>query len=168
MSEVRQVDEPSDAATIERAHRLANEAMHMVALQHRRVRTEEPEDRAFAFRWWADLQFLVISLRRLRLAAVLATKHQASRAAVKRAVETFDEVLPSLRRMRNIGEHIDEYAIEKGHDRQVDRRQLEVGAFDGTTFEWLGGRLNIDEGLAAGESLCRAVRDAHSAQVKSS
>jgi hypothetical protein len=46
--------------------------------------------------------------------------------------------------MRNVGEHIDEYAVEAGRDREVDRRQLQIGSFDGTTFTWVGGKIDVD------------------------
>ncbi|MGC1165837.1 MAG: hypothetical protein WA862_07010 [Solirubrobacterales bacterium] len=157
------MDQPSDAATLERAHSLANEAVHMVALQRRRLQSEEPEDQAFIFRRWADFQFLVISLRRLRLAGLLAAKHEVSRAAIRSAIREFDESLPDLQKMRNVGEHIDDYAFEGGRDRSVDRRALQVGSFDSTTLEWLGERLNVDEALAAAENLYRAIKDALSA-----
>jgi hypothetical protein len=151
-------DKPSDAAIIERAHSLANEAVHMVALQRRRLQSEEPEDQAFVFRRWADFQFLIISLRRLRLAGLLAAKPKASRAAVKTAIREFDKALPDLQKLRNVGEHIDEYAMEKGRDRSVNRRALQVGSFDSTMLEWFGGRLNVDEALVAAENLYRAIK----------
>jgi hypothetical protein len=163
------MDELSDAAILERARSLANEAVHMVALQRRRLQSEEPEDRAFIFRRWADFQFLIISLRRLRLAGVLAARPKSSRAVIKKAIRKFDDALPDrLRTMRNVGEHIDEYAIEKGRDRRVSRRQLQVGTFDDATFEWLGGNLNADDALVAAEALYSAIKDARSAENKAS
>jgi hypothetical protein len=47
---------PSHAATYERARRLANLAVWTVALQKRRLKTNEPEDAEFLFRRWADFQ----------------------------------------------------------------------------------------------------------------
>jgi hypothetical protein len=51
-------DKPSDGAIVERALSLANDAMFTVKLQHRRLRTDEPEDEVFFFRRSADFQFL--------------------------------------------------------------------------------------------------------------
>jgi hypothetical protein len=154
------MDKPSDAATIERAHSLANEAIHMVALQRRRLQSNEPEDEAFIFRRWADFQFLIVSLRRLRLAALLAAKPETNRAVIESAISEFDEALPDLRKMRNIGEHIDEYAIEKGRDRSVNRLALQAGGFDNVALDWLGGRLDADEALVAAEALHSAIKAA--------
>lgn len=158
------MDTRSDAAIVERAHSLANEAIHMVALQRRRLQSDEPEDETFAFRRWADFQFLIVSLRRLRQAGVLAAKPVASRPEIEEAIGEFDEALPHLQKMRNVGEHVDEYAIERGHDRGVDRRALRVGRFDNTTLEWLGGDLNADDALAAAKKLYSAIKDKSSAQ----
>jgi hypothetical protein len=156
--QVRLSSAPSEAASIERARSLANEAMHMVSLQRRRIRSQEPEDETFAFRWWTDFQFLVISLWRLRSAAVLAIRSHSAPSPLKTALGAFDQALPDLRRMRNVGEHADEYALDRGRDRAVDRRHLQAGAFDGTTFLWLRGRLNLDQALVAAENLYRAIR----------
>jgi hypothetical protein len=161
---------PTPAATIERAHSLANEAIHMIALQRRRLQSEEPEDKTFVFRRWADFQFFIISLRRLRQAALLASRPTASRETIKGAIAEFDEALPDLRKegnvvlkLRNVGEHADDYAVERGHDRNVSRQALQVGTFDTTILEWLGERLDADDALAAAERLYGAIRDAHSA-----
>lgn len=54
--------------------------------------------------------------------------------------------------MRNVGEHIDEYAIEAGRDREVSRRQLQVGDFDGTTFIW------VDQAVEVADNLYREIR----------
>lgn len=156
------MDTPSDAATIERAHSLANEAIHMVALQRRRLQSEEPEDETFIFRRWADFQFFIVSLRRLRQAALLAARPTAGKAAIESAISEFDDSLPDLRKMRNVGEHVDEYAVERGRDRSVSRRALQVGTFNATTLEWLGERLDADEALAAAERLYGAIKDARS------
>jgi hypothetical protein len=157
------MDTPSDAATIERSHSLANEAIHMIALQRRRLQAAEPEDETFVFRRWADFQFFIVSLRRLRRAALLAARPRAGKAGIETAISEFDESLPGLQKMRNVGEHVDEYAVEGGRDRSVSRRALQVGSFDAATFEWLGERLDADDALAAAERLYGAIKDTRSA-----
>jgi hypothetical protein len=116
---------PSDPAILERAHSLANKAVHTVALQHRRLRGAEPEDDTFIFRWWADLQFLIVALRRLRRAAQLASHVPTVTNDIDQALRQFDRALPGLATMRNIGEHIDDYALETPRRRHnVGRREL--------------------------------------------
>ena len=98
---------PSKAAILERARSLANEAMFTVALQRRRIRTDEPEDDVFVMRWWADLQFFIVALRRLRRAAELASRVEPVKDIVILALHSFDDALPQLAVMRNVGEHIE-------------------------------------------------------------
>jgi hypothetical protein len=81
--------------------------MHTVALQVRRLATEEPEDETFVLRWWADLQFLIVALRRLRRAAGLAASADDEGGRLRAAIERFDRRLPALAVMRNVGEHLD-------------------------------------------------------------
>src|SRR5438067_2385046 len=103
---------PADAAILERAYSLALEAMKTIEMQRRRVNSEEPEDATFVFRWWADLQFFIVSLRRLRRVAELAEQVPSIAKDISTALTQFDAVLPMLSMMRNVGEHIDDYALD--------------------------------------------------------
>jgi hypothetical protein len=152
--------EEKDAALLERAKSLSNQACFTIALQRRRLRSVEPEDDIFIFRWLADLQFLLVALRRLRRAAQLAANPTHLRPAIMAAIADFDAALPGLATMRNVGEHIDNYALNdpKRHHRNVKPGQLQVGSWDGTVFTWLGHQLDIDVAVAAGDKLFLAVK----------
>jgi hypothetical protein len=156
---------PSHAATYERARRLANLAVWTVALQKRRLKTNEPEDSEFIFRRWADFQFLIVALTRLRRAATLAAKAPAVAASMKTALATFDNSLPMLKRMRDIAEHFDDYAVDRGRDRTITRASLEVGVIGDSTFEWLGQRLDTNVALAAAHQLFKEIQQAQSLLV---
>ncbi len=71
----------SEADILERARSLCSEGCFAVALQHRRLRSKEPEDEVFILRWWTDLQFLIVSLRRLRRSALTAAHVRGADAA---------------------------------------------------------------------------------------
>jgi hypothetical protein len=150
---------PSDTVILERAISLVNEAMFTVELQRRRVRSTEPEDERFIFRRWADLQFLVVALRRLRRVAPIAAKGQSAAPTILSAVKAFEASLPGLATMRNVGEHIDDYALDnpKRHHKQIDSRMLQAGSWDGSTYSWLDGCINVDAAYDAAMDLHRAV-----------
>lgn len=139
--------------------------MHTIALQVRRLESEEPEDKTFVLRWWADLQFLIVALRRLRRAAELAATADDENGRVRAALNTFDRRLPALAVMRNVGEHLDAYGADSPtrHRKTIDRRQLQVGTFDGYKYRWLVDEhgqqleLDIDEAKAAAEELFSAI-----------
>lgn len=153
-------DEPSEVVTLERARSLANEAMFTVALQRRRTRSTEPEDEVFIMRWWADLQFFIVALRRLRRAAELASRVPlAQGTGLSVALRDFDNALPQLSKLRNVGEHIDEYAVDgsKRRHKDVDRRFLQVGTWDGNTYQWLGESINVDVAHDAAYELFSAI-----------
>jgi hypothetical protein len=160
--------DPSDAAILERAKSLCNEACFTIALQHRRLQTTEPEDEVFVMRWWADVQFLIVALRRLRRSAELAARVPSISGDLRAAIRKFDNALPTVAKMRNVGEHIDNYGVDapKRHHPDIDRRQLQVGTWDGTVFRWLGSELDIDDAMQAfgavkqaAESHCRAEKE---------
>jgi hypothetical protein len=155
----------SATATYERARRLGNLAMWSVDLQCRRLRSTEPEDEAFLFRKWADFGFLVVALTRLRRAASLAAECPEIRSVIEPAIRQFDCAVPDRKRMRDVAEHIDDYALDRGRSRSVAHHSLEVSSLndDGPTLEWLEARLNAEEALRAAQELFCAIQEASSA-----
>ncbi|MFZ5496142.1 MAG: hypothetical protein ACOZE5_12505 [Verrucomicrobiota bacterium] len=149
---------PTNAATYERARRLANQALWTVDLQCRRLESDEPGDRQFILRKWSDLHFLIVALTRLRRAAQLSVKVVPISADMRAALATFDRALPHLKKMRDVAEHIDEYSVDAGRDQSVSRKSLEVGYCDGETWQWLGYDLNPRAALMAGIELFEAIR----------
>lgn len=87
---------PSESSILERARSLCNEAVWTVALQRGRLRSSEPEDVDFVFRRWADFQFLIVALRRLRRAADFATRVSSVDVLVNDAIREFDQAIPGL------------------------------------------------------------------------
>jgi hypothetical protein len=148
----------SDRSILQRANSLCNEACLTIALQHRRLRSIEPGDDNFVFRWWADIQFLIVALRRLRRSAEIAVSILKLSSLLNDALREFDDALPCLAKMRNVGEHVEDYALDRGRDRSVSRSEIQVGSWDGTVYSWLGESLNIDTALSAAQKLLMAVR----------
>ena len=138
---------PSDEAILHRALVFAHEALKAADVQLQRARIEDPDLGGMA-QWWIDLQFFIIALRRLRRAGELAAAVQ-NRGTIEDAIRDFDNALPKLGLLRNVGEHIDAYSREAGRDRSVRWRQIQVGGWDKTTFEWLGVKINADVAMAA-------------------
>ena len=157
---------PSSQATYERARRLANVACFTVALQRRRLMTSEPDDREFRFRRWADFQFLIVALARLRRAAVLAAKVPEIRVPIGTAIKAFDASMPDLKIMRDVAEHIDEYATDEGrksakpgrNSSGVRRQALEVACVGKRHVQWLGCSLDTEQAVRASEALFKAIK----------
>jgi hypothetical protein len=99
-------------------------------------------------------------LRRLRRVAELAKQVPAVEEHVQRALIEFDRAVPSLQTMRNVGEHVDVYALDRGRDKTISRRELQIGKWVGTTFHWLGAQLDIERAMTASEELLNAMRNA--------
>jgi DDE superfamily endonuclease len=81
------------------------------------------------------------------------------RIGITTAIQEFDKALPDLAKMRNVGEHIDDYAADdpKRRHRDVGRGQLQVGSWDPPVFSWVGD-LDIDLTLKASGELFVAVK----------
>src|ERR1700761_6329203 len=141
---------PPQAATYERAHRLANLALWTADLQYRRLDTDEPGDTNFPLRRWSDFYFFIVAMTRLRRAAFLASKIPSVKDRMEVALKSFDATLPNLKKMRDVAEHIDDYAMGTGRDKSINRKSLEVGITDGETWEWLGFKLDVGVALRAG------------------
>jgi len=140
--------------------------MFTVDLQTRRLRSVEPEDTEFIFRPWADFGFLVAALVRLKNAA--RTFRKAEGVKIDKAIETFEAALPSLKRLRDVAEHIDEYAVDssKRKHKEVESRSVAVGGWDGKVFSWYGGSLDVDKAREAATNLFSAIRDEKNRYVR--
>jgi hypothetical protein len=160
--ERKDINGPSYAATYERARRLANLAMWTISLQRRRLKSHEPEDDQFLFRRWADFQFLIVALTRLRRAATLTANLPGLKTSIQNALKDFDSKLPMLKNMRDTAEHFDDYALDKGRNRSIKRGSLEVGAIGESDFEWLGYKLNADTAASAAQQLFKEIQQAKS------
>jgi hypothetical protein len=154
------MDKPSHFATYERARRLANIELYTVALQRRRLRTKEPEDGEFLFRRWADFHFLVVALVRLRRAAELAAEIPKIKNEIRLALHKFDAAVPDLKKLRDVAEHFDDYALDRGRLTNINRRQLEVAVIGSTKLSWLDGEFDADEAFNAGQHLFDAIKQA--------
>ena len=150
---------PSNESTYERASRLANLALWTVDLQRRRLNSTEPEDDRFIFRRWSDFHFLIVALTRLRRAAELAAKVPVIRQMMRAGLQSFDSALPNLKKMRDVAEHIDDYAMDRGKDRSIGRESLEVSASDSQQWQWLGFELDAANALSVGARLVAVLKD---------
>jgi hypothetical protein len=150
---------PDSTAVYERARRLANQALWTIDLQRRRLSSDEPEDDKFVLRKWSDFHFLIVALTRLRRAAELAAKVPVMSERMREALEIFDSTVPHLKKMRDVAEHIDDYAVDRGRDRSISRKSLEVASSDGETWEWLGFEIDGGKALSASVSLFGALKD---------
>jgi|GEM_PF-1575982 len=151
---------PSDPVVLKQARRFANEAMFTLDLQWRRVHTDEPEDADFPMRIWSDLYFFIVALQRLRRAATLARRVAAASSGLDRAVDDFDRAVPLLKVMRDVGEHIDDYAQDSSRRRHrtVTHDVLQVAQWDGETYRWLGETLNLVNARMVAQELYDVIR----------
>jgi len=150
---------PSDAETYERARRLGNLALWTIDLQCRRLNSSEPEDDKFVLRPWSDFHFLLVALTRLRRAAEHAAKVPSIRRRMRASSKSFDCALPNLIKMRNVAEHIDDYATDAAKDPTISRKSLEVGTWDGRRSGWLGFEFGANSALSASGRLFQVLKD---------
>lgn len=132
---------PSWSSVVEHALRRAQDACLLVTLQCRRLERAEREESQLAVRVWADVQMLMVALRQLRRSVELAALAPPLQDGLVRALAEFDGPLPDLWRMRSVEEHFEAHPVP------------ETNAWDGRTFTWAGGTLNVDEALKAAERL---------------
>jgi hypothetical protein len=166
-----EVADLSDTDVVERAKSLANDWMWAVSLQHDRIVNPRPQDQPFHpfgmpdFNE-ADVHFLAIALRRLRQAA--ATIEHAPRHGdrVRRAIETFDAKLPWLKRLRDVFEHLEDYAVNS--DRRhtsTSRGELQVWSRGKDSMNWLGYDINWRDAHLAAQDLYKSVEAAYNSLV---
>lgn len=161
--------EPSALQVIDRAVRLGSNALYAIDLQIRRIASSEPEDEEFLFRPWMDIQYLIYTFWRMRLAGRAAARKASDDPSLVAAVAAFDRQIPHLKAMRDVAQHLDDYILDSsqrrttrrsGDSRPVGRRQLEVGAWSMDSFHWLGMELRFAESRQAAAELYSSLRAA--------
>jgi len=78
---------------------------------------------------------------------------------MRAALRTFDAALPHLKKMRDVAEHVDDYAVDDGKDKSISRKSLEVASCDGETWHWLGFEMNAADAMSASVRLFKALKD---------
>ena len=157
----------SEAAVVERAKSLANRWMWAVSLQHDRITRPRPQDKEFhpfgggTFDE-ADVHFLVIALWRLRTVATTVEHVPQVWDSVRNAIKAFDDRLPWLKRLRDVFEHLEDYAVDSTLRRtDTSRRELQVWAGSKKGIQWLGYDVDWKEALSAAQDLYHAVKTAY-------
>jgi hypothetical protein len=108
-----------------------------------------------------DLHFFLVALVRLRRCiAKVCERVPAFRSTLESHVQSFDEALPWLQRLRNASEHVDEYNLDEGHEPSVRRQQIQTWYTDtaangGLIWGWLGERVEVDQAASAAATLVR-------------
>jgi hypothetical protein len=172
---------PSVGQTLGRSARLASNSIFAIRLQLTRlhtsriVATSDDVDDTIMQRW-ADSEFLIIALWRLRTIARITASIGSVRDNMTAAIEKFDQQLPDLQMMRHVSQHLDDYAIDHptrrrqrkpGSQALIGRRLLEVAGFENDEFHWLRGRLNFADAETAANALYSEILKARDAYGES-
>ena len=136
---------PDWQALLGQALRQAREARWTVELQCRRLKEGAGGEPQRGLRLWADLQMLLIALRRLRRSAELAALAPAATDEIVAAIAAFDRPLPDLWRLGNIEAPFERAPVSVADD------------WTGPVIEWTGGALNVDDALRCSEALVEAM-----------
>lgn len=146
--------------------------MWAVSLQHDRITKPRIQDRAFhpfqlnTFNE-ADVHFLVIALRRLRTVATTLEHVPQVWDSVRSAIQSFDNSLPWLKKLRDVFEHLEDYAVDSNLRRTTtSRKALQVWSFDENGMHWFDYYIDWKEALTAAQNLYYSVKAAHSLLAK--
>ncbi len=152
-------------AVYEDARSEANVAVWAIQLQINRLRSKDNEIPGFALQSVVDFHFLVTALTRLRKMANLVSKY----SNISEAIKEFDETLPDLKKIRNVLEHIDEYRLGEGRNKDVSVNALRTMSLDLDRIQWLDYEIKTDEALKVSDILFQAIKtnapEAYTAKV---
>jgi hypothetical protein len=158
------LDPPSEGVIFERLRTESTIWINAVHLQVTRI------DRRHAQKYMeleditaveVDLHFLLVALVRLqRCVNRVGANIPGLSASLDQRASIFEREIPSLRKLRNVSEHIDEYNLDAGRNRSVSRRQVQTWAFDtnddgGLVWRWLGETLDVRRSQEAAVALYR-------------
>lgn len=153
------MDEEKVVSLYEDMRHLANVAVWAVDLQIKRLETNEPEFADFPFQPLVDFHFLVTALTRLQEIAEALKAIEDMEPVMEKAIESFEKEVPGLRDIRNVLEHIGEYARGAGHDQDVQYGEMFTVVLDSDCIQWLGYELRPRAALSASDTLFHVIKE---------
>ncbi|WP_237156283.1 hypothetical protein [Mycobacteroides franklinii] len=160
----RQRGTPSEGVIVERLRTEATNWINAVALQSGRIDRrfrKQHADHVEIQTLEVDLHFFLVAAVRLRRCIEQVSRRVPGLSGpLATRLFSFDTETPSLLRLRNVSEHIDEYNVDQGRDDTVSRRQVQTWYLDsassgGPIWGWLGQTLDIEQTEKAALSLYR-------------
>lgn len=136
---------PDWPVVLGQALRQAEDASWTVALQCRRLKSDAAGEARRGLRLRADLQMLLIALRRLRRSAELAALAPEARDELSIAIAAFDRPLPDLWRLEDMETLFERAPVAIADD------------WSGPIIPLPGGVLNIDDALDCSDALLTAI-----------
>jgi len=89
---------------------------------------------------------------------------------ISEAIKKFDETLPDLKDIRNVLEHIDEYRLGKGRNKNVSANALRTILLGPDRIQWLDYEIKTNEAIEVSDFLFQAIKanapEAYLAKVK--
>lgn len=145
-----------NAAILEWSRSLANESAQAASLQARRIHTFSVGPETDPWQLLYDYQFLIGALARFDNAVSIAENVPTITGRIVLIRKEFANKVPGLRKMRNVLEHAEDYAVDAQHfgsnrrgRKEVFRQQLQVGSWTQEGYEWLGETLHVDTAMDA-------------------
>lgn len=158
------LEPPSEGVVLERLKTEATlwiNAVHLQAARIERRHSRENIEDVEITATEVDLHFLLVALVRLQRCVNRAGANVGKlRPSLDQRTGIFDSEIPSLRKLRNVSKHIDEYNVDEGRDRSVSRRQVQTWAIEtngdgGLIWNWLGESLDVGRAQEAAVALHR-------------
>lgn len=158
-----QTDDLNEDAVAGRAKSMAYDWMRAVSLQHDRIVNPRPQDKEFhpfsidGFHE-VDVQFLVIALMRLRRIAATLEHVPEHWDSIQGEIENFDAKLPWLKHLRDVFEHLEDYAVDSDRRHSsTSRRELQTWSAGKDGLNWLGFDVNWRDAYLAAKDLYASV-----------
>ncbi len=161
---LRLIMKHSSGHIIEMSWSFATEWIKAIHMFEYRLLHNLPEDRLFehkAFRDDIDFHCFLILCRRLERAIIMAYNMWGNTAEKKRLKEVlgiFKTKTLYLAVLRNVGEHFDDYLLQKGRDKSIDSRDLRIYSLEFKKskvykVKWLNYEINLHQGVEAADAL---------------
>lgn len=149
---------------IEMSWSFATEWIRGIHMFEYRLLHDLPEDKIFEhklFRDDVDLHCFLTSCCRLERAVTMAYgvwDNVKEKQKLKEAIEIFKKETPYSSVLRNVGEHFDDYLLQRGKDKSIDSRGLRIYSVEfekGKTYEadWLNYKINLYQAVKAADAL---------------
>lgn len=162
----------SDGHILEVSKSQANQWITAMELCRQRIFADSGDELfgSKPFRLEVEIHFFLVALLRFYRSLSLAVAKLPPNAPLQERMLNFNEYIGIKRKMRNVGEHFDEYLEGRGHDDNIDSGVLQVWKMEhddeNVRFNWLGETFDLKRTMNEADSVWTLFLEASSVRTR--
>lgn len=153
----------STDVAIQKAVSFATAELGAMRLQSKRLQAATAGTDDVSSQSWSDAQFFLVALTRFKHSVQVATSFDGfiPSSELFEAQRELDASAPELKLMRDVGEHLEDYAAGSGRKDEARDDEIHTAVVTAHSFNWIGREVKFRAAISAAEKVIQALLQLH-------